>query len=234
MAEQDKINKGDFIEIEFTGTIPETGEIFDTNIKEDAEKSDIKAKETKPYIMAVGHGMLIKGFDRELQGKQTGKQYKARFNPEEAFGERQKNMVKMIPSKMFHEQNIQPQRGMQLSLDGRLVRILSVSGGRVLVDFNNPLAGKEVEYKYKIKRKITDENEKINALQDFFFRRRFDFETKNNNKTIIFKIPKSQENSQSFVKMMEKGFNDILNMNVETEIIQDKKKDDKKHTTTPQ
>ena len=52
------------------------------------------------------------------------------------------------------------------------------------MDFNNPMAGKEVEYNYKILKKITDDKEKINALQDFFFKQRFDFELKD--KKVIF------------------------------------------------
>ena len=39
---------------------------------------------------------------------------------------------------------------MAIQLDNTIARVLSVSGGRVTMDFNNPLAGKEIDYKYKI------------------------------------------------------------------------------------
>ncbi|MGC9309138.1 MAG: FKBP-type peptidyl-prolyl cis-trans isomerase [Candidatus Nanoarchaeia archaeon] len=224
-----KINKNDFIEIEFTGKLKDTGEIFDTNKKKDAKKL---GKEPKPYIMAVGHGMLIKGLDDELIGKETGKEYTSEFPPEKAFGKRRKEMVKMIPMRAFQEQNIMPRRGMQLSLDGQLVRILSASGGRVLVDFNNPLAGKDVIYEYKINKKIDDLNEKINALQDFFFRKQFDFNVKD--KTIEFYIPEKQKQLQQFVKLMEKGFKDILGMNVEVKPEKSKQEPENKNNTQPQ
>ena len=45
-----------------------------------------------------------------------------------------------------------------------------------MTDFNNPLAGKEVDYKYKVTKKITDDKTKVNSLQDFFFKQRFEFE----------------------------------------------------------
>ena len=101
---------------------------------------------------------------------------------------------------------------MQLSLDGALVKVVSVSGGRVLVDFNNPLAGKVVLYNYKVLRKIEDQNEKVNALQDFFFRKRFEFSIKD--KEVLFKVEKG---IGKFIEMMSKPFEDILGLKIKVE-----------------
>ena len=54
------------------------------------------------------------------------------------------------------EKDINPYPGALLNLDGMLAKILSVSGGRVITDFNSPLASKEIAYEFTIKRKITD------------------------------------------------------------------------------
>lgn len=105
-----------------------------------------------------------------------------------------------------------PQKGMQMSLDDAIVKVISVSGGRVVVDFNNPLSGKVVTYTYKIIRKLEDEKEKINSLQDFFFRKRFHFEIKNNK--INFKV---EESLKKFIEMMAKPFEDILGMKITAE-----------------
>ena len=218
----DKISKNDFIEIEFTGRVKDTDEIFDTNIKEDAEKAELKIKEFKPFILAVGHNMLLKGFDKELEGRETEQKYSSEFSPENAFGKRNPSLVKMIPLKVFHEQKIMPQAGMQLSMDGMVVKILSSSGGRVLVDFNNPLAGKSVVYDYKINRKIEDINEKINSLQDFFFRKKFDFALKE--KDLVFKV---DEKLSKFIELMAKPFEDILGLKVKVEEIKEAPKEEK-------
>lgn len=212
------IKKNDFIEIEFTGNITDTEEIFDTNIKSDAQKSGMEIKDLKPLILSVGHGMLPKGFDKDIEGKKEGESYELNLNPEEAFGKRNSQMVKMIPTKYFHEQKIDPQRGMQLSLDGQLVKVLSSDRGRTLIDFNNPLAGKKVTYKYKINKIIEDEKEKINALQDFLFRKRFEFEV--NDKTITFQIEKQLE---PFIKLFKPKFEEILKMKVEKKFIESPK-----------
>ena len=218
------IKKNDFIEVEFTGNVTNTDEIFDTNIKEDAEKSGLNIKDIKPFVLSVGHKMLPKGFDEDLEGKDIGKKYVIEIKPEDAFGKRNPQMVRMIPTKLFHEQKIEPQRGMQLNLDGQLVKILSSDRGRTLVDFNNPLAGKNVTYKYKINKLITDEKEKIDALQEFLFRKKFDFDLAD--KTITFKISKELE---QFVKMFAPKFEEILGLKVESKIVEEKteKKKDK-------
>ena len=169
-----KTKEKDFVEIEFIGKIKNTGEIFDTNIKKEAEKINLKIEE-KPLIVCIGQGMLIQGLDKFLEDKEIGKKYKIELPPEYAFGARSQKLIKIIPLKAFREKNFSPAPGVILTLDNALAKIIAVSGGRVIVDFNNPLSGKEVEYEFSIKRGIQDEKEKINALQDFFFRKRFNF-----------------------------------------------------------
>ncbi len=209
------IKKNDFIEVEFTGGITGTDEVFDTNIKADAEKAGLDVKDIKPFVLSVGHKMLPKGFDEDLEGKEIGKIYSIDIQPENAFGKRNPQMVRMIPTKLFHEQKIDPQRGMQLSLDGQLVRILSSDRGRTLVDFNNPLAGKKVTYKYKIGKIVTDEKEKVDALQEFLFRKKFEFDVKG--EIVTFKVEKQME---PFVKMFAPKFEEILGLKVGAEVVE--------------
>ncbi len=215
------IKKNDFIEVEFTGNITGTDEIFDTNIEADAKKANMDLKNIKPFVLSVGHKMLPTGFDNDLIGKEAGKEYKLDIKPADAFGKRNPQMVRMIPTKHFIEQQINPVRGMSLALDGQLVKILSSDKGRTLVDFNNPLSGKPVSYIYKIIKIVEDQKEKINAMQEFLFRRNFEFEVKD--KTITFKVEKQFE---PFVKMFAPKFEEILEMKVEAEVVE--KKEEKK------
>jgi FKBP-type peptidyl-prolyl cis-trans isomerase 2 len=217
------IKEKDFVEIEFTGKISNTNEIFDTNIKADAEKANLNTKNIKPFVLSVGEKMLPEGLDKDLVGKDLNKEYTLDLSPENAFGKRNPQMVKMIPTKYFHEQKIDPVRGMQLALDGQLVKVLSSDKGRTLVDFNNPLAGKSVTYTYKINKIVTDQKEKIDALQEFLFRKIFDFKIDSN--TIKFDVEKQFE---PFVKMFAPKFNEILGLKVETNIITPKKEEENK------
>ena len=213
MANTIKTNKNDFIELEFTGIVKETGQIFDTNVKNQAKKLDlnIDEKKIKPLIICIGQNMVPSAFDKALEEKEINKHYKIELSPEEAFGKRDPSLVKLIPLSAFTEKNIQPQPGMTFALDTTLVKILSVSGGRVLADFNNPLAGKDIIYEFKIKRKITELKEKINALMDFFLKRRFEFETNEKEKKILVQAPKEFE---PLINLAKKRFKDILDMDI--------------------
>jgi len=208
-----KIKKNDFIEIEFTGKA--NNEIFDTTNKKEAEQmnSEIDLKNIKPIVVSVGNQMLLKGFDDELEGKEINKKYSIHILPEKAFGKRDPSMIKTIPMRVFKEKNINPVPGMALQLDNYIAKVLSVSGGRVIVDFNNPLAGKEIDYDFKIIKKIDNTNDKINALQDFFFKQRFEFNIDEKNKKVIF----NDEKIKPLVKMFNQKFKDMIGFDFEVE-----------------
>jgi len=209
-----QIKKNDFVEVEFTGSA--NGEIFDTTKPEQAKKIGIQAN-VKPVIVSVGNEMLLKGLDDELEGKEIGKNYTLKLEPEKAFGSRNPTLIKTIPMKVFKEKNMMPTPGMVFQMDNYMVRILSVSGGRVTADFNNPLAGKQVDYEFKILRKTDDNTEKINALQDFFFRQRFEFKLDEKNKKVIFK----EQKIQPVIKMFKQKFKEITGF--EFEVSEEKK-----------
>jgi len=207
------IKEKDFVEIKFTGKIKDSQEIFDSNIQEDIKKAKLDIKEIKPFILSVGQKMLPSGFDQDLIEKEINKEYTLELKPEDAFGKRDKELIKMVPTRLFLEQRINPQRGMQLNLDGQIVKILSNSGGRTLIDFNHPLAGKEVVYNYKINRIVENENEKIDALFDFFFKQKLEYEVKD--KKIIFKELKKE--LKPYLQIFAPKIKEILDLEINLE-----------------
>ncbi len=205
------LNKKDFVEIDFTGKI-KGGEVFDSTIKEDLEKlhqGHDHPIEAKPFVFSLGEGMFLKSLEDFLIGKEIGN-YEIELNPEQAFGKREKSLVQMIPVGVFKEHKINPVPGGLFNFDGRVGKALTVSGGRVMVDFNNLLAGKTVVYNINVIRKITDINEKINALNDFFFKRKLDF-TVEDKKLIL----KTEENMKKFAEMFKDKFQEILGLDLE-------------------
>ena len=202
------IKKNDFVELEFTGRVKE-GEIFDTTREADAKKIGLKI-EDHPFIICVGHEMVIDGLDKALEGKEILEQYSIELKPKDAFKERKKELVRLIPLRLFTEKKVSPRAGMTLALDNMLVRIASVSGGRVLVDFNNPLSGKIVVYEFTIKRKIDDINEKVMAITDYFIRKDIKFEIKD--EKIILDIEK---NFTPIIEILNSKFKPIINLEFE-------------------
>jgi len=164
------IKKGQFIELDFTGRIKDSGEIFDTTFPKDAKSIGMKSEELRPMKICVGERMLPEKFDDALENKEPGKDYSIDLPAKDAFGERRKDLVKMIPLRIFTEKGVMPQRGMMLNLDGIVVRVVSVSGGRVIADFNNPLAGKAVSYSFKINKIIEDKTERVKAFLESFLK----------------------------------------------------------------
>jgi FKBP-type peptidyl-prolyl cis-trans isomerase 2 len=49
------VKKNDFIELEFTGRTKDNNEVFDTNIKEVAERSGFNSQTISPLIISVGN-----------------------------------------------------------------------------------------------------------------------------------------------------------------------------------
>lgn len=205
-----KTKKQDFIELEFLGRDALTEEAFDTNIPSEAKKLNLKA-EAKPMIICIGEDMVVKGFDKALENKESGKKYKIRLSPDEAFGKRITKLMKLIPKKIFTDNKMQPVAGMTVALDNMIAKIVSASGGRIMVDFNNPLAGKEIEYEFEVKRFVTDTKEKVNAIQNFFFRQEFPFDLDNEKKKIIFK----DVNLTQALNMFKDKFKELVGYDVE-------------------
>jgi len=193
----EQIKKHDFIEIEYTGKIKEDNIVFDTTDEKVAKENNLETHSGyEPIIICVGEEQLLKGIDKNLEGKDTGKEYDIELKPEDAFGNKNAKLIQLIPTSKFKQQNVQPMPGMQLNIDGMVGTIKTVSGGRTLVDFNHPLAGKELLYKIKINRKITDDKEKLKGyLKLSLGTKDFDAEINNNNAKIKLKneIPKESE-----------------------------------------
>lgn len=220
----EKINKNDFISFEFVASVKD-GEIFDTNIESEAKKLGIKEK-VKPSIISVGNEMIFSGLDKFFEGKEIGKDYSVDLEPKDAFGLRDAKLVRIYPLKSFLQKKINPYPGMMLTLDNSLAKVISVSGGRITLDLNNPLAGKNLIYKIKILKKIENLDEKISALKDYFFGPLVEAELKDSK--IILKAPKEAE---KFIMAYKDKFKKILNLEIsfeEKEIKIPKDKEEKK------
>lgn len=212
--------KKDFIEILYTGYT--NGNVFDSNIPEDLKKIDPRA-EPKKTILVIGEGMVVPGLDKALEGKEINKEYKISLLAKDAFGPRDRSLLKTIPLKVFTEKNIDPKPGMVLALDTSLAKILTISGARVITDFNNPLAGKDVDYKFKIIRVLSDEKEKAISLLEQLFRFTPDFEIKE--KDLIVKGPKTFE---VFISAFKDKVKEIMGMELKFEEKKEEKKTENK------
>ncbi|MGB9748994.1 MAG: FKBP-type peptidyl-prolyl cis-trans isomerase [Candidatus Woesearchaeota archaeon] len=183
------IEKGDFIELDFTGYVENTNEVFDTTIKEDAQKAGIYNEKTiyEPIVVHVGNNQLLKSLEDFLIGKKIGS-YEVFLESENAFGKRDSKLLKLISKNNFTKNNIEPVPGLRVNVDGILGTIVSVSSNRVMVDFNHPLAGKRIKYKLIIRKILEDNNEKAKAILKQTLGKETDFSI--NQKKIKIKLNK--------------------------------------------
>jgi len=160
------VKEGDFIKLQYTGKIQETDEIFDTTDEKVAEEADlhVENKLYGPIPIIVGGGHVLKAMDYALVDMEEGEEKTIDITPDEGFGVRDPNLMQLIPMSEFRKQSIKPQVGMNITLEGNTGKIRSVSGGRVRVDFNHELAGKNLQYQIKIDDIITEDEEKIKNL----------------------------------------------------------------------
>jgi FKBP-type peptidyl-prolyl cis-trans isomerase 2 len=84
--------------------------------------------------------------------------------PEKAFGQRDPEKVKRITIKQLAAKGINPVIGMRIEYGGKNATIRSIGAGRVLLDFNPPLAGKTLIYDVTVEKKLETNDEKIAAL----------------------------------------------------------------------
>jgi FKBP-type peptidyl-prolyl cis-trans isomerase SlyD len=160
------IKEGDFIRLNYTGKVQETGEIFDTTNEEVAEEAGLKT-ENKTFgaiPIAVGVGHVLKGLDKGLVGMESGEKKEIEVTPEDGFGLRDPKLLQLIPMREFQRQNMKPQVGMTITLEGQPGKIRSISGGRVTVDFNHEFAGKTLVYDVEVEKIIEDDLEKIYGI----------------------------------------------------------------------
>lgn len=159
-----KIKKNDFVEIEYTGRTKDDNVVFDTTSEKSAKDAGIaQATSYGPLIVCVGEGHVIKAIDNYLENADSPSQIKLDVKPEDGFGKKDIKFIRMIPTKKFTDEKITPMQGLQVNVDGMTGVVKRVGGGRVLVDFNHPLASRELQYEVKINRILEDSAEKVNS-----------------------------------------------------------------------
>jgi peptidylprolyl isomerase len=163
---EETTKKGDFIFIDYVGKVKETGETFSTTLEDVAKKEGLHKEGSlySPDLVVVGEGWVLKGLDEGLIGLKEGQTAAIEIPPEKGFGNRDPSKIKLVPFRKFKDERVAPFPGMKLEMDGKPAVIRSVGAGRVQVDFNPSLAGKNLLYQINLKKVLKRKIEKIKAL----------------------------------------------------------------------
>lgn len=118
------------------------GEVLDDSGAEDA------------LLFLQGHRNIIPGLESQLTGMKVGESKTVVVPPETGYGEVDKDAIDEIPVSEFPEE-VTPEVGMELEVKDKegnemYGKVLSIQGDTVTMDFNHPLAGKELHFDIKI------------------------------------------------------------------------------------
>jgi FKBP-type peptidyl-prolyl cis-trans isomerase SlyD len=132
-----QIAKNKVATIDYTLTNP-NGEVLDTS------------KGGQPLTYMHGVGGIIPGLESALEGKSKGEQVSVTVPPDQAYGQRNDQLVQDVPRKMF--QGVTDIReGMQFRAQGpqgqqQVVTVVGVQPDTIRIDANHPLAGVTLKF----------------------------------------------------------------------------------------
>lgn len=120
----------------------------------------------EPLAYLHGANNTLVGLENALAGKEAGENFSVTLQPEDAYGERQEDLIQRVPSKHLHglpNKNAKWKAGMvavvQTEEGQRQVTVVKTGKFMVTVDINPPLAGKILTFDIEIVdvRSATDE-----------------------------------------------------------------------------
>ncbi|HXS17802.1 MAG TPA: peptidylprolyl isomerase [Polyangiaceae bacterium] len=132
-------------------------------LKDDEGKTIDTNVGRSPLYYLHGHGNLVPGLEKELEGKGKGDRVQTVVAPEQGYGTYDETRTFEVP-KADLGPNINPQKGMVLSMRGPgggaiPVTVIKVKLNSVVLDGNHELAGKNLHFDVTIDdvRKATKE-----------------------------------------------------------------------------
>ncbi len=135
-----KVENGKTVQIHYEGRL-EDGTVFDSS------------KEREPLEFVFGEGRLIPGLEKGLEGMEEGEKKEIFVEAKDAYGERNPEALQKVPRSELPA-DITPEVGMQLIAQTETaevpVTITEVGEDYIVVDFNHPLAGKNLIFDVEV------------------------------------------------------------------------------------
>ncbi len=205
------MNDGDFIELSFEMRAGQDKKLISTSSEEIAKKEDIfdEKKKYKNAVIVIGTDGLFKEINESFKKAEIGKDYEVEVPAKDAYGPRDNKNIKVVPMREFERNKITPEVGKEVNINNKIGRILSVTPGRVLIDYNHELAGKDLFYKYNIDKVISEEKDKVNAIIDMDYNDSEKFSVTVENGLIDIQLPEEAKFDINWIDSKYKIVNDI-------------------------
>ncbi|MEC7229036.1 MAG: peptidylprolyl isomerase [Candidatus Thermoplasmatota archaeon] len=138
------IGLGMDVKVHYKGTLPDTGEVFDSSEGRD------------PLKFTVGKGQMIPGFEEELIGAEIGEKKTFTLSSDRAYGDRDEEAILQIPRTQFASLEEQTSLEIGFQLVAQMPHgpapftVCDLSDDMVPADFNHALAGKSLTFEVEV------------------------------------------------------------------------------------
>lgn len=208
----------DFVKIEMD--LYANGKLVQTTDEKKGKKEGIKSENFKPQTLILGKGFVLQALDEDVKKAKNEEKRSLSLSAKEAYGPKKKDLIKTFPKKVFDEQGIKAVPGVTYDFNGMYGTVKSSSGGRAMVDFNNPLAGRDIEIEYKVIGKVEDIKEKLSVIFESVLRipsNMYKIDVKKDNKLTLAVPEQLAPMKEQLIKSFEEFIPNIKDYSIEIE-----------------
>lgn len=129
------------VSIAYTLTDADSGEVLDQSTKEN------------PLKYLHGHGQLVPGVEKALEGKESGHTAEVTLEAADAYGDHDEERVLTVPKERFGDELPEVGAVVQAATaDGHAfrLRVTKVEGDQITMDGNHPLAGRKLTFALEV------------------------------------------------------------------------------------
>lgn len=165
-----EVEDGDFVLVKITGRT-EKGRVFRVSSVEDAKKAGIYDEQraqqgyyTPEFVIVGKPGFVNEGLTETIKEMKFFEKRSVRVPPTKAFGKREPQKIERIGIAKFKKMN--EGKNPEIGADFHSKKlgtgvVTNIVQGKVIVDYNHPLAGQHLDYNLEIVDKIEEFNDKI-------------------------------------------------------------------------
>jgi peptidylprolyl isomerase len=165
-----KVEEGDFVLLKMTART-QKGKVFRVSSVEDAKIAGIYEEEkatqgyyTPEFVIVGKSGFLNEGLTETLKDLNFFEKKSVRIPPTKAFGKREPQKIERIGIAKFRKLNDgkNPEYGQDFTnKKGQRGVVTNIIQGKVVLDYNHPLAGQSIDYNLEIVDRIDEFSDKI-------------------------------------------------------------------------
>lgn len=191
---------GDVIAFDYDLYVEGRDPVFDTTLKETAEKAGLLDPNAfyAPMSYLVGSGRLIKGLEEGLRGCEVGVPKTLELGVDEAYGPRDLKLIETLPMQEFKRNKIEPEVGLVITYKQRRGTVTYVGGGRIRVDFNHALAGKRLRYVVTLRSVAKTPEEKVRGVIQMVFPTALHWKVSVEGDTATIEVPETLRFAENF------------------------------------